>query len=305
MPQFSDIVDLAMTKGNEGLRPVIEKEILHYDIMFALDKSGLLGDLVFQGGTCLRLCYGSHRFSEDLDFVGGVSFANAQLQQIRECVMDHIGSRYGLEVYVKNPKEMREEPTYQGLEIDRWQVAVVTNSGRSDLPTQKIKLEVANVPAHTRVLTNLDRNYNFLPDSYQDLLLPVETMNEILADKIVSLSACQSYIRYRDIWDIRWLSQEGAKVDEKLVEKKIHDYRSPNFLDALRTMKDDVKIISGSATFKDEMSRFIDAKIRSSTIDRPGFGDSVGERVSRILNQAGLKIYGREFDNEPDDFIIG
>ncbi|MFX4300116.1 nucleotidyl transferase AbiEii/AbiGii toxin family protein [Pseudosulfitobacter pseudonitzschiae] len=305
MPRFSDIVDLAITKGNEGLRPVIEKEILHYDIMFALDKSGLLDNLVFQGGTCLRLCYGSHRFSEDLDFVGGVAFANAQLQQIRECVMDHIGARYGLEVHVKDPKQMREEPTYHGLEVDRWQVAVVTNAGRSDLPTQKIKLEVANVPAHTRVLTNLDRNYSFLPDSYQDLLLPVETMDEILADKIVSLSACQSYIRYRDIWDIRWLSQEGAKIDEKLVEAKIRDYRSPNFVDALRVMRDDVKDISSSATFRDEMSRFIDARVRGGTIDRPGFGEFVGERVSRVLNQVGTRIYGREFDNEPDDFIIG
>lgn len=304
MPQFSDIVDLAITKGNEGLRPVIEKEILHYDIMFALDKSRLLDDLVFQGGTCLRLCYGSHRFSEDLDFVGGVSFANAQLQQIRECVMDHIGARYGLEVHVKNPKEMREEPTYQGLEVDRWQVAVVTNAGRSDLPTQKIKLEVANVPAHTRILTNLDRNYSFLPDSYQDLLLPVETMDEILADKIVSLSACQSYIRYRDIWDIRWLSQEGAKIDENLVEAKIRDYRSPNFLEALRTMSEEVKSISSSEAFRNEMSRFIDAKVRSGTVDREGFGEFVGERVARVLNQAGRKIYGRDFDEEPE-FIIG
>ena len=53
------------------MRPVIEKEILHYDILFCLDQAGLLKDLVFQGGTCLRLCYGANRFSEDLDFAGG------------------------------------------------------------------------------------------------------------------------------------------------------------------------------------------------------------------------------------------
>ncbi|HET6629122.1 MAG TPA: nucleotidyl transferase AbiEii/AbiGii toxin family protein, partial [Woeseiaceae bacterium] len=46
-------------------RPVVEKELLHYDILFALDTEGLLDPLTFQGGTSLRLCYGAQRFSED------------------------------------------------------------------------------------------------------------------------------------------------------------------------------------------------------------------------------------------------
>ena len=304
MSRFSEIVDLAVTKGNEGLRPVIEKEILHYDIMFALDKSGLLDGLVFQGGTCLRLCYGSHRFSEDLDFVGGYGFANAQLRQIKDCIMDHIGARYGLDVEVKTPKEMREEPTYQGLEVDRWQVSVTTNPGQKNLPMQKIKLEVANVPAHTRELTTLDRNYSFLPPSYQDLLLPVETLDEILADKIVSLSACQDYIRYRDIWDIRWLSQTGANINASLIEAKVEDYQSRNFSQSLEKMMTDVKSITASKTFAMEMSRFIDSRVRQNTIDRPGYLESIGARVSRILSRANMELYGDQVEIEGDEFLI-
>jgi predicted nucleotidyltransferase component of viral defense system len=304
MTRFSDIVDLAITKGNEGLRPVIEKEILHYDIMFALDKSGLLNGLVFQGGTCLRLCYGSHRFSEDLDFVGGYGFANSQLKQIQSCIMDHIGSRYGLAVDVKTPKEMREEPTYQGLEVDRWQVAVTTNPGQRNLPTQKIKLEVANVPAHTRELSTLDRNYSFLPPSYQDLLLPVESLDEILADKIVSLSSCQSYIRHRDIWDILWLTHEGAEINESLVAAKVEDYQSRNFEEALANMSRNVKSITKSQAFEKEMSRFIDARVRSKTIDRPGYMESIGSRVSRTLSRTHRKLYGQDMDMEPEGFMI-
>jgi len=67
---FNTMVDLAMTAPGRGhMRPVIEKELLHYDILFCLDKEGLLDQLTFQGGTSLRLCHGSPRFSEDLDFV--------------------------------------------------------------------------------------------------------------------------------------------------------------------------------------------------------------------------------------------
>jgi len=39
-----------------------------------MDRHGFLGRLVFQGGTCLRLCYDAVRYSEDLDFAGGPDF---------------------------------------------------------------------------------------------------------------------------------------------------------------------------------------------------------------------------------------
>lgn len=42
-----------------------EKEILFLKELF---ESPLGNDLVFRGGTALRLCYGSPRFSDDLDF---------------------------------------------------------------------------------------------------------------------------------------------------------------------------------------------------------------------------------------------
>lgn len=63
---FNILVELAMKEeGYFHMRPVIEKELLHYDLLFVLDKQGLLDKLTFQGGTSLRLCYGSSRFSED------------------------------------------------------------------------------------------------------------------------------------------------------------------------------------------------------------------------------------------------
>lgn len=61
---FAALVGKAMNFSGRGhMRPVIEKELLHYDILFSLDKEGLLDILTFQGGTSLRLCYGAPRFS--------------------------------------------------------------------------------------------------------------------------------------------------------------------------------------------------------------------------------------------------
>lgn len=57
---FAALVEKAMILSGRGhMRPVIEKELLHYDILFSLDKEGLLDILTFQGGTSLRLCYGA------------------------------------------------------------------------------------------------------------------------------------------------------------------------------------------------------------------------------------------------------
>lgn len=56
MPEnFKELVDAVMTQpGRMAMRPVVEKEILHYDIFYALDAAGLLKDLVFQRGSGLR-----------------------------------------------------------------------------------------------------------------------------------------------------------------------------------------------------------------------------------------------------------
>ena len=57
-----------------ALLPVVEKELLHYRILSAMQDGGFFGPIVFQGGTSLRLCPRSPRYSEDLDFAGGTGF---------------------------------------------------------------------------------------------------------------------------------------------------------------------------------------------------------------------------------------
>ncbi len=109
---FAVLVDKAMAlSGQRHMRPVIEKELLHYDILFSLDKEGLLDLLTFQGGTSLRLCYGATRFSEDLDFVGGRNFDRRQLVSMKDCLEHYIGKRYGLEVIVREPRELSNRTT--------------------------------------------------------------------------------------------------------------------------------------------------------------------------------------------------
>ncbi len=83
-----------------GMQLVVEKELLHYDILFAMEQGGFLEGLVFQGGTALRLCHGAPRFSEDLGFSGGVHFTGFRLAALGGHLMNYRSRRYGLETVV-------------------------------------------------------------------------------------------------------------------------------------------------------------------------------------------------------------
>lgn len=284
---FNRLVDRAMDIKSLGhMRAVVAKELLHYDILFSLEKDGLLDSLTFQGGTCLRLCYGAPRFSEHLDFVGGLDFTTANLLGIKKCLEKYIGDRYGLKITVKEPKDMASQPEYADIKVDKWQIRITTSPERKDLPKQKIKLEVANVPAYSRVPQALQQNYEFLPDGYEDVLIMTETLDEIMADKIVSLVSSEKYIRHRDIWDLRWLKQRGAKVNADYILAKIRDYKIISYQEKLHDMLNRLADIVRGKSFKDEMSRFIPMDVQERTLKKDKFIDFLINENKALLQDA-------------------
>lgn len=289
---FDTLVDLAMQEpGRNHMRPVIEKELLHYDILFALDQAKLLDTLVFQGGTSLRLCYGAPRFSEDLDFAGGPELDVSALSDIKQCLEDYLGSRYGLLVTVRQPTQVSdtliaEQADAKNTTVAKWQISIQTAPRRRDIPRQRIKLEVASIPAYTRVLKSLRRNYPFVPDGYSDVLIGVESLDEIMADKLVSLPSCDRYVRYRDIWDLRWLKQQGAVLDVSMVSSKVRDYGETAYPQKLQAMIDQIDLIPSSPSFQREMSRFIPQDVQVRTLNKEGFAQYLATEVKALLTAA-------------------
>ena len=149
--------DVARRGEVEALLPIVEKELIHYDIIRALDESRWLDGLTFQGGTCLRLCYGAVRYSEDLDFTTALDLEESDLAGFRELLSDSLRSKYDVGVRVKDPKKIKHFEG--GGSMKRWQVVVDTAPARPDLPSQKIKIEIAQIPSYTRDLRVLEENY--------------------------------------------------------------------------------------------------------------------------------------------------
>lgn len=281
---FNALVDKAMQQVDlSTMRPVVEKELLHYDILFALDKENLLDKMTFQGGTALRLCYGGQRFSEDLDFAGGVNFHSADLMRMKDCIETYIGERYGLDVFVKEPKDIQEEEGRQGIKVDKWQIRVVTAPERPDIPKQMIKVEVARVPAYSAQAKALRSNYDFLPDGYSDTLVLVESLDEIMADKLIAFPMCQKYIRYRDLWDLQWLQKQGALLNMDYVKHKIEDYRLDDYSENVKKMISRLPDIVYGADFRAQMARFIPLSAQDNTLRKDKFYSFLENEIRDLL----------------------
>lgn len=293
---FNELVRHAM--GNEalvGLQSVVEKELLHYEILNALDHEGLLRGLVFQGGSSLRLCWGAERFSEDLDFAGGRDFDAAGMARLKTCIEESVGQRYGLVVRVKEPKS--KDMSAEQVPVSTWQVSVITSPGNRAMPQQRVKIEVAAVPAYTREVVPIRKHYDVL-DGTGTLIVPVESRSEILADKTVAFPSslferdgqpvdlASRKIRHRDIWDIAWLLRNGAELDDMLVGSKVRDYAVADYdAKVVKAQQRVQEIVSGDA-FSSQMSRFLDADTFRRTILREEFLSYLGQTVRELLERA-------------------
>jgi hypothetical protein len=99
-------------------------------------------------------------------------------------------------------------------------------------------------------------------------------------------------IRYRDIWDIAWLQQQGAKLDPTLVERKIGDYHIDDYE---RLLKDAIArlphLVDGKA-FVAQMTRFIDADTLARTLREPRFADYLKSTVGQVLKSMAAHLAG-------------
>ena len=282
---FDSLVDEALRSRPELslLRPVVEKELLHHDILREMSQEGLLSGLTFIGGTCLRACYGSSRLSEDLDFTGGKDFRRSDLTELGKVLGETLGTRYGLKVNVSDP--VREEG-----KVSTWKMSVETRPGRKDLPTQRIHLDICAIPSHDprpmmlRTLYGVDMGTS-------GLILQAQSREEILADKMIALAFRESRIKNRDLWDIAWLRQQGVELPVHLIPLKIDDHRrtKDEFRSLLQSRVGELGTSEAlRKDFINEMRRFLPAAVTAQTVEQEPYWEYliqvIGEETEKALD---------------------
>jgi predicted nucleotidyltransferase component of viral defense system len=261
-----------------AITPVIEKEILHHDIMDVLIKQGAMQQLTFIGGTAMRLCYNSVRLSEDLDFNGGHEFRPANFDGLELAIQTYIQNKYETDVWVNKPADDKQGDTVS------WKISIVKEANRPDLPRQKMHIDVCAIPSFDVEKRPLLNHYNIVVPT-EGLLVPVQSLQEMLADKLIALAYRARRIKPRDIWDIVWIRQRGIRLSRHLVARKLaarnkqaDDFRQALTLQLTNLMQEDAVRVD----FNTEMSRFIPFKIRERTLDNPEYWAYVQTEVSEV-----------------------
>lgn len=268
MNLFDQLVTEAISNQRDlsTLRVVVEKELLHHDILREMSTSGLLDNLTFIGDTCLRACYGSNRLSEDLDFTGGRTFKRETLSSLGSVLVQRLEAKYGLTVTV-------DEPYKESGNVDTWKMKVITHPAKKMLPAQKINIDICSLPSYDRRPMMLRYIYG-VEMGTSGLILQAQSREEILADKIIALALRANRLKNRDLWDIAWLKQQGIVLPVHLILKKIHDRNlsADKFLELLSErqllLERDPKV---HQDFISEMKRFLPAKIVAETVLNPNF----------------------------------
>lgn len=283
MSLFDELVDEALNNKQEvaRLRVVVEKELLHHDILRVLSGAGLLTQLTFIGGTCLRACYGSNRLSEDLDFTGGSDFNRNQLAAMSNTLIESLKAKYGLEINVTDP--VREEGN-----VSTWKLKVQTRPGRKDIPAQRINIDVCAIPSYQPRPMALLNPYG-VEMGTSGLILQAQSREEIFADKLVAFALRPNRLKNRDLWDIAWLHQQQIKPALDLIKNKLNDHHAQTdaylnaFAERSASLNKDLEI---AKEFRKEMARFLPNETVKETVNSEKFW----EYLSNLLESYHLQL---------------
>jgi len=269
------------------------KEAIHLHLLSALSDAGILRHVVFQGGTALRLCYGAERYSEDLDFVCGKSGSYLDeiefgqlMQDALEATRRSLQRDFDIDANQITCREPAHPMAIKGnsVAVAAWQIVVpIHPTTRS--PKSRIKIEFANVPSYDSV----PRVARVAPGlvQVQDVILAVESPNEILADKAVALTAREN-LKYRDVWDVWDLTNRlNAQIDRDVVQHKFGDYGTADVEAKAKRRLDELARHPTARSFLEEMKRFLPAK-RIAEMTDAGLQHAILAESAELIKRAVL-----------------
>ncbi len=205
----------------DAVKWMVGKELLHPVILEVLLNLPALPTMQFQGGTCLRLFYGNPRLSEDLNFAVS-DFSDTHLAEFAERLDKALSDSFGLMSRVSIPTRPSKQTKPRHVTVRSWQIVVQTALNKSE-PSQHIKIDFAQIPSMTREVLPLITPWQNLQTAPR-VLVPVQTLDEIAADKTLALAVQKKFLRVRDIFDLAFCRQKGATPRQDWVYTKAQQY---------------------------------------------------------------------------------
>ena len=297
----SQIEEFSRRQGIAGeMDQNLVKEAIHLHLLSAMSDAGILRHAVFQGGTALRLCYGGDRYSEDLDFVCGKAgsyFTDVEFKELIEAALETTKKTLNRDFGIAADRISLKKPPHPDLvklepiTVAAWQI-IVPIEATPRAPRSLIKIEFANVPAYETKPMPVRATPDLV--QVQDVILTVETPNELLADKAVALTA-REVLKFRDVWDVWFLQNKlDANVDREVVQKKFADYGTSDMETKAEKRLAELSSEATPNAFLSEMKRFLPAK-RVAQLSETGLQHSILTGSGDLLRRAVLPVSSYEF----------
>jgi predicted nucleotidyltransferase component of viral defense system len=220
-------------------------------------------ELIFQGGTALRWCYGGSRFSEDLDFVTplGADVVRTMLNRALKAVEREMVPHFGPGALTLSDKSTRPDTLKLFADYrpaaSREKISVkleFEGIRKESIPETKNHI-LSALPAVSYLIASGDFRV-----PRPNAVLVVETLPEILSDKIRALLE-RRYLKGRDIFDLWYLRTVlNAAADKEMVERKFRMYAWPFqaarnldfFADPSSAVREELK-----AAIREDLARFL------------------------------------------------
>lgn len=197
-----ELVELKNKKGTNLY--YLEKEYLQYIFLNSISKYGDL--IVFKGGTCLRICYGLERASEDLDFSTSLNVIKLK-EVVDKCLksFESLGIEYFDLVEKEFEGNIRFEIKFKGpLFSGNLNSA---NNLKIDFNKNKVFFKNALV---------IRQEFSDVPS----FVLVSLAEKEILAEKIRAIANRK---QARDLYDLWILIGKKVEIDRDLIRKKLKE----------------------------------------------------------------------------------
>ena len=187
------------------------REITQEVALAALGRTDFFKYAAFQGGTCLRIFYGTNRFSEDFDFLLKEPDQNFNLDTYLKTLSIELEA-YGYKLETTDRSKADSTVKKAFIKDNSIGKVLQLNHLKSDRSMRKIriKLEIDTNPPE-----GSDYEIKYLDFPFVSSVT-VQDLPSLFAGKIHAL-LCREYTKGRDWYDFIWYAGRGVGINYKFL----------------------------------------------------------------------------------------
>ncbi|MFH0856991.1 MAG: nucleotidyl transferase AbiEii/AbiGii toxin family protein [bacterium] len=192
------------------------KEYLQYPVLEFIYGNGEYKKLIFNGGSCLRICFDAPRLSEDLDFdLAAADFKKLKIERLADDLKRMFREKYLAEIEVKLQADKRIYLKFLILKS-----LGIAKEGESDFLYVKVEPSKSAFSGAKMEIQPISKfGFNFIARRYDLKFLMTGKLNAIFTREWFKGKNNEINIKGRDFYDLYWYMEKKIEPDYKNLKK--------------------------------------------------------------------------------------